>query len=214
METVIIPVYNTYDKLQRCVESFDFTVKNLLIINNGTGTVDVPQRAENQIVLEMPSNLGVGPSWNLGIKLFPWSAGWVFLNSDAWFDPRAGEVFESFFRRDNIVLAGQPGWCCAWVGDKVVDRIGLFSECYVPAYFEDVDYERRASDAGFAVVASGVAVNHENASTIRSDEQLNAMHMGRFRINRDKHNSRWSGGTPDAGHWELGRRRELGWDAS
>ena len=214
IETIIIPVYNAYEKLQRCVESIDIPVKNLLIINNGVGRVDVPHRAENQIVLEMPSNLGVGPAWNLGIKLFPWSSGWVFLNSDAWFEPGAAQVFASCFKRDNIVLAGVPGWCCAYVGDEVVGWVGLFSECYVPAYFEDVDYERRATDAGISVVKSGANVNHDNASTIRSDDRLNAMHMGRFRINRDLHNKRWFTGTPEAGHWDLRRRRELGWDAT
>lgn len=211
--TIIIPVYNRYDKLARCVESLDVPVGNLLIINNGTGVVDVPTRAENQHVLNMPCNLGVAPAWNLGIKCFPYSPGWVVLNSDAWFEPGAAEMFASQFDRKKIVLAGEPGWCCAWIGDEVVYQVGMFSECFLPAYYEDWDFERRAKAARFEVVASGAQINHDNASTIRSDERLLEMHKVRFKINTDLYNERWADGVPSEGVWALGRRRKMGWDS-
>ena len=107
---IVIPVLNTYDKLQRCVESIDVPVDNLIVINNGSGVVEIPVRANRQTVLNMPSNLGVGPSWNLGIKCFPWVSGWVILNADAWFEPGALATFAGLFEQDRIVLGGEPGW--------------------------------------------------------------------------------------------------------
>lgn len=210
---VVIPVLNTYAQLRRCVESFDFPVGDLLIINNGSGVVDVPDRAERTHVVESPSNLGVAPSWNLGIKMFPWSDGWLFLNSDAWFEPGAMAGFWGRCRRDSITLAGEPGWCCAWIGDSVVSRIGLFSECYLPAYYEDVDFEGRAQAVGIVADRTGCAVNHENASTVLKDPAIAPLHMPRFRINTALHRERWADGVPEAGHWSLDARRKMGWDA-
>jgi GT2 family glycosyltransferase len=210
---VVIPVLNTYRQLYRCVESFDYPVDNLLIINNGDGVVDVPNRANHVYVIDSPSNLGVGPSWNLGIKMFPWSSGWLFLNSDAWFDADEMEKFWGLCSRDSVTLAGEPGWCCAWVGDNVVEKAGIFSECYLPAYYEDVDFERRVNSFGFTVTRTACGVNHENASTVLRDPNIKPLHMPRFRINTKLHNERWSDGVPEPGLWSLTARRKMGWDA-
>jgi GT2 family glycosyltransferase len=211
--TVVIPVLNRYDLLARCVASIDFPVENLLIINNGPQAVVVEKRAANQRVLDMPSNLGVGPSWNLGIKCFPWSSGWLFLNSDAWFSPNALADFWSRCGRDTITLAGDPGWCCAWIGDEVVKKVGMFSECYLPAYYEDTDFEARAKAVGIIADRTDCAVNHDNASTVLTDPAIKPLHMPRFRINTKLHNERWANDVPDAGHWSLDARRKMGWDA-
>jgi GT2 family glycosyltransferase len=210
---VVIPVLNTYQQLRRCVESFDYPVQHLLIINNGEGVVDVPDRAEQTHIIQSPSNLGVGPSWNLGIKMFPWSQGWLFLNSDAWFEPGEMARFWGMCSQDSITLAGEPGWCCAWIGDRVVERIGIFSECYLPAYYEDVDFERRANSAGITAHRTDCRVNHENASTVLRDPKIEPLHMPRFRINTKLHNERWASGVPEPGLWSLTARRTMGWDA-
>jgi len=33
-----------------------------------------------------------------------------------------------------------------------------------------------------------------------------------FQANQELHQLRWQSGLPDAGHWDLKRRREFGWD--
>jgi len=33
-----------------------------------------------------------------------------------------------------------------------------------------------------------------------------------FQANQELHALRWQSGLPDAGHWDLKRRRDLGWD--
>jgi GT2 family glycosyltransferase len=105
-----------------------------------------------------------------------------------------------------------PGWSCAWVGAGVVERVGLFSECYVPAYFEDNDFEERARRINVEVKVSQARIIHDNSSTIRSDESLADKNSKSFQSNQELHQLRWQTGVPDVGHWDLKRRRDLGWD--
>jgi hypothetical protein len=165
----------------------------------------------NYHVWSMPTNLGVAPSWNLGIKATPHSRGWILLNSDAWFKP--GQL-EHFFAGcdDGMVVRTKRNWSCVWVGQDVVSKIGLFSECYVPAYFEDNDYEQRAKAFNISVVVSDVEVEHDNSSTLKANPAFGEKNNRSFADNSNLHDMRWRSGIPDAGAWDLGRRRTLGWD--
>jgi GT2 family glycosyltransferase len=98
------------------------------------------------------------------------------------------------------------------VGAGVVERVGLFSECYVPAYFEDNDFEKRAERINVQVKVSQAGIGHDNSSTIASDPSLAQKNAKSFQANQELHQLRWQSGLPDAGHWDLKRRREFGWD--
>ena len=67
---LIVPTLNQYEKLQRMVSGIDYPVEHLLIIDNGGRLNDVfiPSLVQKLTILNMPSNLGVSTSWNLGIK--------------------------------------------------------------------------------------------------------------------------------------------------
>ena len=82
LPNLIVPVLNRYDLLQRMLDSIDFPVRDMLIIDNGgeLDTVAFPKPVLNSHVLSMPSNLGVAGSWNLGIKLFPHDSVWTFAS--------------------------------------------------------------------------------------------------------------------------------------
>ena len=87
-----IPVLNRYDLLERCIRTIDYAVEHLIIIDNGgmieKDCLSLPKNSniENRYILNMPSNLGVATSWNLGIKMTPFAQGWILLNSDAYFE--------------------------------------------------------------------------------------------------------------------------------
>lgn len=208
---IIIPVLNRYDLLARCVGSIDFPVDRLVIIDNGGhGGVFGSHLVNHVSHWRMPSNLGVPTSWNLGIKATPFSHGWILLNSDAWFAPGALEQFYSECKKDEVLLCGSPGWCCVWLGDGVVQRVGLFEDNFHPAYFEDSDYERRASGCGVRVHNSSAVVHHDNSSTLAASEKFRAKNGVSFAANLALFDSRDSGSKPM--QWDLGRRRALGWD--
>ena len=68
---LIIPILNRYDLLDESLSSIDYPIGDILIINNGKENYIPKEKDLNIRVLNLPSNLGVSGSWNLGIKLFP-----------------------------------------------------------------------------------------------------------------------------------------------
>jgi GT2 family glycosyltransferase len=215
---IIIPVLNRYDLMERAIRSIDYPVERLIIIDNGDGydpdmlAWTAPwQHIQNWYLWRMPTNLGVAPSWNLGIKATPHAQGWLLLNSDAYFQPGQLEHFYADCE-DNMVVRTEQNWSCVWVGQDVVSKIGLFSECYVPAYFEDNDYEQRAKAFNIPVMVSDAFVGHDNSSTLKANPAFGEKNQRSFADNNNLHDMRWRSGIPDAGAWDLGRRRTLGWD--
>ena len=213
---VIIPVLNRYDLLERCLDSLDFPVDKIIIIDNG-GKIEedclvMPRHSRHNktYILDMPSNLGVATSWNLGIKMTPFASGWILLNSDAWFMPNKLEQFWEQCYPNEIHLSGSPEWACAWIGSEVVKDVGLFCEAFHPAYFEDNDYERRAVRLGKNIRKSQDIIVHDNSSTLLSDVAYQAKNSATFNSNHELFKLR--NARLDAGQWDLQRRLDLSWD--
>ena len=173
---LIVPVLNRYDLLRRMLASLDYPIRDLLIIDNGGKFEDLFARDElpvkNLRVLNLPSNLGVAASWNLGIKLFPHDNRWTFASNDVVFEPGALSML-STASSDSLTLSDRvPYWQTFAVGEGLVDRVGLFDERFMPAYFEDNDFERRVKLAGLPVTKLPLNVRHDNSSTLKADPKL------------------------------------------
>lgn len=222
--TIIIPVLNRYDLLDRCIASIG-EVERVIVIDNGDRLDDETLRFwkydghlvdADVRILPMPSNLGVASSWNLGVKMTPHSDGWLLLNSDAYFAEDSYAQLEEEVRRDAMVLAGNPPWCCAWIGADVVKRVGVFCERYYPAYMEDLDYERRAMIAGVDVIRSDAKVEHDNSSTIAADARIAERNRQTHANNRAFYDHRWAtvgaDGWPADAEWSLRTRLENSWE--
>jgi GT2 family glycosyltransferase len=223
--TIIIPAISRYDLLERCLASIT-NADTVIVIDNGDYldlsdyddylTAGLLDGIKSFYVWSMPTNLGVASSWNLGIKATPFSPGWLLLNSDAHFVEDAFDVLAEETREDNLVLAGSPPWCCAWVGRDVVRDVGLFCERFHPAYFEDNDYERRCDIAGVSIVRSTARVAHDNSSTLASSEDFQARNAETFARNREYFDRRWSNvdanGLPSVSEWDLRTRVANSWD--
>lgn len=224
--TIIIPVISRYDLLERCLGSITNAGTVIVIDNNDylditnyddyltEGLLDGIERF---YVWSMPTNLGVATSWNLGIKATPFSPGWLLLNSDAYF---AGDAFATITEEiadDKVVLAGTPPWCCAWIGRDVVRDVGLFCERFHPAYFEDNDYERRCEVFGVKITRSDATVEHDNSSTLASNETYQQRNADTFLRNREYMERRWANvdatGLPSVAEWDLRTRIANSWDA-
>ena len=211
-----VPVLNRYDLLQRMLDSIDFPIRDLLIIDNGGGldVMQFPKSVLNSHVLSMPSNLGVAGSWNLGIKLFPHDSVWTFASNDCWFRPGALERL-SQARRDEITLTEAfPHWQAFSIGDEALRRLGLFDEAIYPAFMEDVDMVRRANHHEVPMRRVPVDVHHDNSSTINSDPTLMRLNSATHESNRVYYQDKVAREDFSEGGWVLDRRRMNAWDAS
>lgn len=136
---LIIPVLNRFDLLEMVLDSIDYPVENILIVDNSNS---YKTSRENVHVLNMPSNLGVAASWNLGIKLFPHSDYWVIGSNDTIWLPNAMKDMHDSSDSDSLVMSNEA-WNTFSIGTNIVKEIGLFDENYYPAYCEDTDYMER-----------------------------------------------------------------------
>ena len=87
--------------------------------------------------------------------------------------------------------------CCA-IMPEMVERVGYLDETFSPAYYEDVDYDRRARLAGMDVhVHQAVIVEHERSGTSRSmtsSDKLIAEQQ--YACNRNYFIRKWGGDNP------------------
>jgi GT2 family glycosyltransferase len=213
LENLIVPVLNRYDLLQRMLDSVDLPVQHLLIIDNGLGTdtLELSDNFAKVTHLRMPANLGVGGSWNLGIKSFPYAHRWFIVSNDVVFQPGALEKL-SQARRDEITLtADAPNWQAFALGDEAVTDLGLFDECgFYPAYFEDNDYIRRAEFAGVNIRKLDIDLHHDNSSTIKSGYQ--SKNDKTFFANQKYYQSKIDANDYSPGTYSLEIRRANGWE--
>lgn len=212
--TLIVPVLTEHHRLNDMLASLgDVEVRDLIIIDNGDDPEFLPivKNVQNLYYWNMPSNLGVAASWNLGIKATPFSPGWMIVNFDVSFGEGAVEQFMADCGVNNMVLGGKPPWACVWIGSQVVEQVGLFHEGFHPAYFEDNDYELRAKHHGVHIVHSMANIMHRNSSTLNSSKAYQDRNAHTFAENHKLFVERWAAGVP-ASEWSLRRRLDLSWD--
>ena len=222
--TMIVPTLNGHKRLAYMIESIDYHVNDLLIIDNGhsdRGAYDLMCIYHNPMIhkthtISLPSNLGVAASWNLGIKVTPWSEYWCIVNDDVTFNPGALELLVLASSGHRIALVDSPQQYCAFtVGEFVIEHVGLFDEAFYPAYFEDNNFEDRARKIlGDDVVNySAATVNHNNSATIGSDPVLNHANNRTYLRNLYTFNSQQVKDEPTVTGWQLNIRRENEWGA-
>lgn len=213
LANLIVPVLNRYDLLNRMLSTIDYPIFHLLIIDNG-GKLQLnqkPQHVENMTVLNMPSNLGVAASWNLGIKLFPHDDRWFFTSNDMWYQPGDLQIMQQEATRDALTLSTHfPYFHTFAIGEAVVHDVGLFDECFYPAYFEDSDYLRRCQLADVPIRSLDVGRGHDNSSTLNSDNRFQGRNHETFQRNQQLF-TRKSAAVDRGWSWTLESRRRGEW---
>lgn len=211
--TLIVPVLTRYELLETFVSRIDYPIEQLIIIDNGNQKPQITcEQAQNVHVLSIPFNLGVPQSWNLGIKVSPLSRYWLICNFDI--DIPAGNLqrIDEAARDDAIMLAGIPGrWFCFTIGEKVVERIGLFDEGLYPAYFDDNDYHHRCNVQGVEVLDSGIDVGHINSATLYSSNEFVNRNNHTFIDNQRYFEAKRDRGDLSSGEWRIDRIRRNRW---
>lgn len=213
---------NRYDLLQRCLDSVNYPVKHLLIIDNGASDYDddlpinqlqISDFFSEVTYLPMPANLGVAESWNLGIKSFPFADNWFFASNDAQFQ---GDAIERLCeaRRDALTLSGVfPFWQVFSVGYEAVAKAGLFDSGFFPAYFEDNDYRRRCEHFDVPIVKMDLDILHDNSSTLRSNEHFVIRNGKTFFENQKYLDAKIAAEDFGPGGWNVERRRRNAWES-
>lgn len=208
---LIIPVLNRFDLLEQTLNSIDYPVDNILIIDNSS---KLPlDDGKNIHVLHMPNNLGVAASWNLGIKSFPLAPYWMIGSNDNPWAPGALEMMAELATADNLVWSDKA-WDCYTIGSNVVKRNGLFDENYYPAYYEDTDYSERLrlNKMMDVIVHSNAPMNQiGTCTTIASDESLAARNETTNQSNREYFYHKIYGDNPHSWDWDIERRISNDW---
>lgn len=195
------------------LESIDVEATVYVINNSGKA---VPLQFTNPKVsvwwVDLPSNLGVASSWNLGIKMLPFESRWFFSSADVVY--AAGDLDLLQTAKDDVLTLSEPfpHYQSFAVGQKVVEKVGLFDESLHPIYFEDNDYARRLEHFKVGIEILPLRLAHDNSSTINSDVVLSARNQVTFQTNARYLASKVSKNRFDEGRWDLTIRRMNTWD--
>ena len=210
---LIVPVLNRFDLLGRMLESIDVEATVYVINNSGRHW---PLKVNNPLVtlwwIDMPSNLGVASSWNLGIKSFPHSDRWFIASDDMQFEPGGLDLLHRMSGSDKMLISDEwPHFQFMAIGEEFVGVVGLFDEAIHPANFEDDEYRWRAETLGFQIdevtiphshVQQGTVFHKDFEERIGKAYTLNESYLKMKKQNRDYTD----------GFWTLSRRRILGLD--
>jgi GT2 family glycosyltransferase len=209
---MIVPILVGPDILRRMLDTIDYPVKKLIIIDNGDALRETRgwpvENVQSTKVIKMPANLGVAGSWNLGVKAAPFAPWWLIVNFDVEWPAGSLEAFDTQASGADILLAQSPQpWSAFALGEDVVQRVGLFDEGFHPAYFEDNDYELRCAVGGVKVRRSTIPIIHHNSSTLGFFGEINNR---TYASNAEYMNGKRA--VPGQGGWSLERRRANTWD--
>lgn len=174
----IVPVLNRFDLLTQLLESIDYPIDNLLIIDNSNSLENIDHVNFQEVVkvhiLRMPANMGVAGSWNLGIKCYPHAPYWLFMSNDNHWLPGSLHEMNEISHSDFLTMSN-VAWNTFSLGSNVVKKIGLFDENYHPAYYEDTDYMERIRLNNYTDHIKWTSINLKQISmstTLHSDSSF------------------------------------------
>lgn len=165
-----------FDLAQRLIDSIDYPVEHLVIVNN-SGTKSFEPKVSKEFVrnlwhIEVPHGLGANGAWNLIIKSTPHAPYWVIPNDDAWFETGALKTIADKVDTTKFnFLDINPKWSCVIPTEGSVMQAGLWDEVFHPIYFDDDEYEWRMDKLGVEFNIIPAKVHHDNSSTLHSGFQ-------------------------------------------
>jgi GT2 family glycosyltransferase len=158
-----VPIVNGFHWLERLIESVDYPVDELFIVNNnGLGQLteqldNLLQRTYHYIkkisVVNLPSNIGCSGAWNLIIKCYMNAPYWIITNNDVAFTPGLLKELAEKSKNQNygIIKGKEFQFDLFLIKDWVIQECGLFDENFYPAYLEDCDYHIRILNKNISI---------------------------------------------------------------
>jgi len=206
--------YSRFDLAQRLLDSIDYPVKDLVIVDN-SGKREFnpvkPDLVENLWLIQVPHGLGYGGGLNLIVKTTPFSPYWVLLNDDSVLAPGAlKKISEQVDTQAINFLSIMPKWSGFVLGEGAVLKAGLFDERFHPIYFEDNDYERRLMAHGVPAKFIHAVLQHDNSSTLNSG--FHSQNNTTFQRNQKLFQKKMTENDLTEGAWSLQIRRDNSWE--
>lgn len=184
---LIVPTLNRYDLLGKLMESIDYPVDRLIIIDNGGELPPSPQ------VIRPGKNLGVAGAWNLGLKVTPADAWWLISNDDVTFGPgdleQLDHCVDPYSNKHYFAL----GMALFAITRYTLEDVGYFDENFHPAYDEDLDWHRRALLVGSERVNPPFTGTHQGSATIMADPSLRRQNGPTHMANDAYYARKWGG---------------------
>ena len=211
-----VPVLNRYDLLDASLDAVDFSVGEILIINNGTEIYQPKRKDLNVRVLNLPSNLGISASWNLAIKLYPHESFWVFASADTVWRPGGLEKLFNTSGKSRLVTTHR-GFCAFSLGEDLVRGVGLFDEYFYPYLFEDSDYAERVriykknNNAEMVDVDDVFDKTIGDGTTVSSDSKIKEKYIETSKKNKNYFDLKVSQDFQKIGEWNIDARRSQEW---
>jgi len=203
-----------FDMAQRLIDSIDYPVENLVIIDNSGKREFVPKLNEfvkDLWLIQVPHGLGANGAWNLIIKSTPSAPYWVIPNDDSWFAPGAlQKIAEQVDTTKFNFVKVSPQWSCVIPTEGSVTKAGLWDEVFYPIYFDDDDYHWRMKELGVQFNYIDAVVHHDNSSTLKSGyQEKNDVSFAR---NQAIFGNKVVAHDLGIRGWSLAVRRENSWD--
>lgn len=210
-----IPVLNRHDLLENLLDSINYPIENILIVDN-SGKYVLPTKYNNLNikVFNMPCNFGVGASWNLGIKCYPHSEYFTFIAIDAGLLENSLEKMSFYSDKDSMVISNY-GFSFFSIGSEIIKKVGIFDENYYPAYYEDFDFEDRVRKLGYTRNIKYPDVNIElldTTVTVKSDPKLMEGKNRTDISNESYYKQKFAGFNWNWYNWDLQRRIDNDWN--
>lgn len=204
-----------FDLAQRLIDSIDYPVENLVIVDN-SGKKEFEPVIETDLIknlwlIQVPHGLGANGAWNLIIKSTPHAPYWVIPNDDAYFEPGAlQKIAEQVDTEAFNFLNINPKWSCVIPGEGAVLKAGLWDEVFHPIYYDDDEYEWRMRELGVKFNTIDAVVHHDNSSTLHSGfaERNNVT----FVRNQSVYANKVAAHDLGTRGWSLRVRRDNRWD--
>lgn len=153
-------VVNGIHWLERMIDSIDYPVGELFIVNNNgrgqiTEQLEVISKKKHKFikkitVTHMPSNIGCAGAWNLIIRSYIKSPYWIIISPDVALTPGFLEKMLEAASDEEVGIVnassadhGHGSFECFLMKDWLVQSHGMFDENFYPAYLEDTDYIMR-----------------------------------------------------------------------
>lgn len=217
---LIVPVLNRYDLLNRMIESIDYPIESLLVIDNGA-RLRQPDETKPECsnphvkdfqVLAMPNNLGISSSWNLGVKSYPFETIYYFTSNDCVFAPGTLQKLELVSQTDRMTISQLwPHFQLFSVGECVFENCGLFDEAIFPMNFEDDEFAWRMTEMGYQIQTADLPMQHDGQMTFKSNQHYANRNAMTYKANERYYNEKVAERRLNAGEWSLRIRRANHW---